>query len=124
MDLEHKIIYCLKFFPYTRNSDMDLTVEIWKNFEESNLKIIDGDYYLKLSNLKEVSREDNIKRIRAKIQNEERLFLPTDISILIERARLSKAWRELLGYAPTWTEADFKRHIENFLDRPRQETLI
>lgn len=42
---------------------------------------IDGVYFVSLGKLFDLPREDNIKRIRAKIQNEEKLFLPTDPAI-------------------------------------------
>ena len=66
--------------------------------------------YIYLKDLFELPREDNIKRVRAKIQNEEHKFLPTDFKIMKKRKSASKTWREYLGYdlpASEWYQHHF-----------------
>lgn len=65
----------------------------------------DGQKYINVMQLFNLPREDHVKRIRAKIQNEERIYLPTDPNILLRRIRLSKEWREFLGYDKAWNDS-------------------
>ena len=60
----------------SRNSDIRLMMVVWsKYYPEFITKIKDRQgnikHYIEFKNLYNVPREDNIKRIRAKFQNEE-----------------------------------------------------
>lgn len=98
-DLDKKVRYALKNDERSRNSDIRLTQVIWWTFYRDSLKEIDGVYFVSLGKLFDLPREDNIKRIRAKIQNEERLFLPTDPAIAKKRGWKEDEWRRHLGYS-------------------------
>lgn len=96
--LKEKVFEALKWNPETRNSDIELTKRIWL-VHHSNL--IGSDYkgqFVYLNDLISLPREDNIKRIRAKIQNEEGLFLPTSLEIARRRGINERVWREAMGY--------------------------
>lgn len=129
-NLVHQIDFILSTEPETRNSDITLTIAIWKRYfpkfiihsEKTNKD------YVEITTLFDLPREDNIKRVRAKIQNEERRYLPTDPAIFLERAKLSKDWREFLGYhlhknPDTLSDFDYQSYITDIL-KPKQETLI
>jgi uncharacterized cupin superfamily protein len=109
-ELKDQIIDVLKKNPDCRNSDITLTIEIWKNHYS---KMIDGDT-VKLKNLYELPREDNIKRIRAKLCEEalerinsgkiigdEQYYLPTEAKIAKQRQINSALWEKALGYFKT-----------------------
>ena len=51
-----------------------------------------------LKELFELPREDNIKRIRAKIQNDEKRLLPTKWEVARKRGILEDEWRVAMGY--------------------------
>jgi hypothetical protein len=93
MDLKQKTLFCLQKHPETRNSDIALTEKIWWEFHNSKIKEFDGEKYVKIKDMYELPREDNVKRIRAKIQNEEHKFLPTNDIILKQRGLLAEKWR-------------------------------
>lgn len=94
-----RVRYMLENHPSTRNSDITLTVMLWKKFfPDSLMKAEDGQYYVKVTDLMEIDREDHIKRIRAKIQNEEHLFPPTKEAIAKKRNWNIDVWRKHLGY--------------------------
>lgn len=97
--LDSKVRYCLRNDDKSRNSDIRLTQFIWWNFYRESLKEIDGVFYVALGKLFDLPREDNIKRIRAKIQNEEKLYLPTDPAVAKKRGWLEDGWRGYLGKA-------------------------
>ena len=111
MTLKKQIEYILENYPETRNDDIDLTIKVWQHFpplnEDTgrNVKIIYSDktnkYYIALDDLHWLQREDHIKRIRAKIQNNEKRFLPTNPKVAEFRkkyGRGEKLWRNQLGY--------------------------
>lgn len=131
--LKYQVSHILSHFPEARNSDIRLTIELWKHFYP-NMIIANMSYgvdnpLIAIKDLFELPREDNIKRIRAKIQNEDREFLPTDIKIFIERARASNEWRRFLGYRVNklpeiLTDADIKIALESYLSEPAQKALF
>lgn len=98
--LEYKVRYILAGYPKTRDSDITLTQYIWWVFHNSSLIEIDGDIFVNVKDLHKLPREDNIKRIRARIQNEENLYLPTKPEIAVKRKWNEQEWRKLLGYQP------------------------
>jgi hypothetical protein len=96
--LEQQIRHTLAMDEKSRNSDIRLTQMLWWNHYRSYMKMIDGKVYVNVANLFDLPREDNIKRIRAKIQNELKEFLPTDPSIAKKRGWQEDEWRKFLGY--------------------------
>ena len=96
--LVKQVEFILATEPASRNSDITLTIAIWKHYYPDYLIEEDGKYLVELSRLFNLPREDNIKRVRAKFQNEERVYLPTTREVFIERAKLSIEWKAFLGY--------------------------
>lgn len=83
----------------SRNSDIRLTQMIWWNYYKGSLlQHTDGKIYVNMADLYNLPREDNIKRIRAKIQNDLKEFLPTDPAIARKRGWQEDEWRKFLGY--------------------------
>jgi hypothetical protein len=129
-DLIYQVKSMLSIFPDARNSDITLTIKLWENFYPSMIHNSErlGEV-VRIIDLFDLPREDNIKRIRAKIQNEERLYLPTDIKVFVERARASDEWRKFLGYRihklpEVMTDADIEMAIEEYLSTPTQTKLL
>lgn len=90
--LADKVLRCLQKYPDTRNSDMLLTRAVWFEFYPSlgfqhNGKLSHYD-----EDLMKLPREDNVKRIRAKIQNDSHLLLPTSLSVIKRRKLNEKEW--------------------------------
>ena len=104
--LYKRIKVILETFPDTRNSDILLTTTLWENYYPNKVILQEstGRKFVSIEDLYILPREDHIKRLRAKIQNEEREFLPTDLKILVERAKLSREWKDYLGYAKGWSD--------------------
>jgi len=109
-NLKGKIEYCLRNYPETRNSDITLTIKIWQTF----YGISD---FVSLKDLYNLPREDNVKRIRAKIQNDQKKFLPTILKVAKKRGILEDEWRVAMGYPtkessgtlnPSWTPSSYK----------------
>ena len=100
--LKKQVEYCLVNFPETRNSDITLTLEIWRQFFPQRIIIgtKTGREAIALKDLYDLPREDNVKRIRAKFQNEQNLYLPTDWKVAKQRKINEDTWRVALGYPP------------------------
>lgn len=96
--LKDKVEYCLREHPETRNSDIRLTHQIWATFHPRDLLRVNGQWMVSLKAMYELPREDNVKRVRAKFQNEENKYLPTDLDIALKRGILEDVWREAMGY--------------------------
>jgi hypothetical protein len=94
MKLEYKIIHCLKKYPETRNSDILLTRAVWYEFHNSKIFEHNGKTAIYTEDLMELPREDHVKRIRAKIQNDKAnpRYLPTTEEVLKKRKILEKHW--------------------------------
>lgn len=96
--LKNKTEYCLKNFPETRNSDVTLTLKIWKEFYSSMLlkREKDGLIYVALNSIYDLPREDNVKRIRAKF-NENGLYLTDSEEVARKRKLNMDMWREFIN---------------------------
>lgn len=100
-NLKSKVLFCLANYPETRNSDIELTTRIWKQYHSSKLRLgLGGEVLVSLKDLFELPREDNVKRYRAKIQNEENRYLPTEEKIAKARKINIELWRKAMGYYP------------------------
>lgn len=98
--LKGKVEATLKKYPRTRDSDIELTINVWRDFYgEKILKNSKGVEYISLRSLFDLPREDNIKRVRAYFQNTEGLFLPTSLEVAKKRGINERAWRIFMGYA-------------------------
>lgn len=86
-------MHCLRDYPQTRNSDITLMIVLWKEF----FGVRDSVDILRLYDL---PREDRIKRIRARIQNEKNMYLPTSWEVAKQRKIEESKWRSFLGYPP------------------------
>lgn len=84
-----------------RNSDIALTILIWRRW----YGVENG---IALGRLFHLPREDNVKRVRAVLQNVEHKYLPTDPSILIKRGIEEAYWFDALGY--NLTKEEWQRH--------------
>lgn len=123
--LTEQVEFILATNPKSRDSDIRLTIELWKKYYDW---LIDPDGKIELERLFEFPREDSIKRIRARIQNKERRYLPNDPAVFLERAKLSREWREFLGYRlhkgpELLTEKDYLNYLKEVLG-PKQGKLI
>lgn len=96
--LEKQIRHILATDEKSRNSDIRLTQMIWWNYYRKDLLETNNKVYVDISALYHLPREDNIKRIRAKIQNDLKEFLPTDPKIAKKRGWQEDEWRKFLGY--------------------------
>lgn len=96
-DLDKKVRNILHTDEKSRNSDIRLTQLIWWTYYSQHIHKFNESYYVEITSLFDLPREDNIKRIRAKIQNEEKLYLPTDPAVAKKRGWNEDEWREYLG---------------------------
>lgn len=123
-DLKDKVENILATEEATRNSDIALMISLWKKYFPEYIEISrSGREMIDTKALYDLPREDNIKRVRAQIQNVERRYLPTDLNIFIKRARLSDDWKIVLGYRTDWKSQDWERAIKTYL-QPKQENLF
>lgn len=88
-----QIRYVLMHNLPARDDDLILTMFIWKIFYPRLVFSDDeGNPYVKFKDLGSLPREDHVKRIRAKIQNEEGIFLPTNIEVARKRRIAENTW--------------------------------
>lgn len=91
-----------------RNSDIALTIIIWQRWYGVSEE---PDGIVHLRRLLDLPREDNIKRVRAVLQNEENKFLPTSWEVAKKRGIERKRWESELGYDMTGEQ--MARHKQN-----------
>jgi hypothetical protein len=102
----------------TRNDDIALTICLWRNFYP---EYITRQGYIRLINLFDLPREDGIKRVRAKIQNDEFRLLPTLRKVALKRKLNIEEWQRALEY-PVPRPA--REVIANYPDTKMQDQLI
>ena len=107
--LADKIEYCLNHYPETRNSDIALTIKIWEIFHARFIVANKGGVkWVKLADLYSLPREDNVKRIRAKIQSPKKFmrthsyndlprYLPTERTVRRKRKINEDTWKTFLS---------------------------
>ncbi len=92
----------LREYPPSRDSDQWLTVKLWTVFypeyiinykENGGTTLETNKKAVVLQDIMKLPREDNIKRLRAKIQNEEKKYLPTTLAIALKRRINESEWR-------------------------------
>ena len=101
MKLKEQIEQCLEKYPETRDCDLKLTMRIWHEFYPELLFTYNDRPCVTLKNILELPREDNVKRYRAKIQNEEHRFLPS-LEVALTRGIAEDKWRFHMGYPPKY----------------------
>ena len=89
---------CLLVDEQSRNDDIRLTQIVWWRFYRQSIVKVGSQHYVAMKDLHGLPREDNIKRVRAKIQNVERKFLPTDPLVAKKRGWKRAEWEHYLGY--------------------------
>lgn len=98
--LKGQVESVLQDIPETRNSDIALTIEIWRRFFPDKIRTLDGGAveYVSLGSLYSLPREDNVKRVRAMFQNVQKKYLPTKWEVAKARGIEEDEWRTALGY--------------------------
>lgn len=120
--LNDQVRYCLQHYPDTRNSDITLTMHIWKEFYKDKLTVVDGVLAIRLRDLFDLPREDNVKRVRAHIQNDLHEFVPTNWEVAKQRKMLQHEWKQYLGYtqeAVVKTKIQKQNNLFNLTDTRR-----
>ena len=108
--LKGKVKMVLIQYPSTRNSDIALTIQIWKMFYGIREEI-------EVARLYDLPREDNIKRIRANFCQKGRSWAyPTTLEVAKRRGIAEDIWREVLGY-PVLSEVKYPTHEESYINR-------
>lgn len=100
-ELRGQVLAVLRDMPHTRNSDTDLMVEIWRRFYPDYLlrSQRDGMQYVSVEKLGWLPSQDDVKRLRAAIQNEDKQYLPTVEKVAKARKMNIPEWRVSLGYS-------------------------
>lgn len=97
-NLRKKIEYVLENFPKGRDSDQWLTLKIWALYYPDYIKVDKGTVndrkFVYLEDIMSLPREDNVKRIRAVIQNVEKRYLPTSWKVAKQRKINEEEWKE------------------------------
>lgn len=92
--LRAKVLEILKEYPKARDSDIWLTIKLWTLKYPTLIDRSDPDNpKIALKDILTLPREDNVKRVRAKIQNEEGLYLPTSPEIRKQRKISEEEWK-------------------------------
>jgi hypothetical protein len=94
--LKIKILDILERVEKTRNDDIELMLHIWNVYHKDFLHYHDAKIGVTFESIRILPRNDDIKRIRAVIQNEEGKFLPTDPKVRRKRRLSEDDWRAWL----------------------------
>ena len=93
LKLKDQVEIILKDYPKTRDSDVTLTIEIWKKFYKAHIKVAsNGELGIYLKSLYSLPKAYDIQRYRAMINAEGR-FLPTDSRVRRKRRINEEMWR-------------------------------
>lgn len=111
-NLQKLVLAALEASEKSRNSDALLTLTIWKRYYPNSFIEKDGAFYVRARDILDaLPREDQIGRIRRKVQ-ESGKFFPTDEKIAKQRKLNMDEWRVAMGYptrasagtdSPSWT---------------------
>lgn len=98
-NLKDKILFCLEKYSSSRNSDTLLKLKIWYEFYNSKGFIHNGRMAHYDDDHFDLPGDDDVKRIRAKIQNNKTnpRFLPTDEKIINARRQRELKYREIFS---------------------------
>lgn len=89
----------LEKYPATRNSDVFLTLTIWHQFYNDQLRQIDDKIFVDFYAIQFLPTESAIGRVRRKIQ-ESGKFPPTSLAVAMERKWNEEEWRKAMGANP------------------------
>ena len=81
-----------------RNDDRFLTLAIWWRHYPEYFIVHECKHYIRADAVLSLPREDNIKRLRAKIQNEEGKYLPTNADVRKKRGISEEVWLKYCTY--------------------------
>lgn len=88
-DVRTKVAFILNQYPTTRDSDTALTIKYWEVFHDDLI----GKSSVSFENLYILPKFNSISRVRAKIQNEYRLY-QASVPVAERRAELNSEQRE------------------------------
>lgn len=95
LSLTDQIKQVLQTYEEARNDDLWLTCKLWTIYHQ---RVIERDHenkaFVYLRDISSLPREDHIKRIRAKLQNEQGLYLPTDPETIKKRSKHENKWKK------------------------------
>jgi len=89
--VKQQVLYLLKTQPQARNNDFYLDWLWLRTFANVNVPWLQWEKFLKCS-----GKLETVRRVRQKIQNEERRFLPTDPKVREARQKKSEAMRKII----------------------------
>lgn len=99
--LKSKVLNCLQKYPGTRDNDKILiNAVIYDYYNEYLFQDEKKDWCIKLLYMYKIPNPESIIRIRAKIQNVEKKYLPTSEEIFKQRGWQEEEYRKFLGYNP------------------------
>ena len=93
--LQQQVEHCLQIHPDTRNSDIKLTIAVWQTFYAGHLVDTVAGKVILVDDLYILPREDNIKRVRARLQSAGK-FLPTEWEVAKKRQINRQVWEAYL----------------------------
>ena len=101
MKLKEQVERILQLYPESRNSDITLMILLWERYFPQYLikSKVNDDKAINVKSLFVLPREDHIKRYRAKIQNIELKYLPTEFGVVKQRKINEGVWREEMAKA-------------------------
>lgn len=93
-----RVMWCLYHHPETRNSDKVLAWAFWETFESTTPieDMLGAEQYISFENFEKNTAYSTIKRVRAYIQNNKRIFVPTDENVARARSMLDKSWARIM----------------------------
>ena len=103
-DKKDKIRKLLAQYPELRNCDIKLTIKFWQTYQPTRItKSQAGKEYVALDDLFFLVRQDDVKRIRAKIQSPkskggEELYPPTSEKVARERKMNMDKWHKAMAF--------------------------
>lgn len=93
-DLKTKVLRVLRDFPKTRDDDVYLTLKLWIVYYPQKLDMTDPlNPTVTFKNIQTLPREEHIRRHRAIIQNEEKMYLPTSWVVAKQRKIQEQEWK-------------------------------
>lgn len=96
--LKGRVEYVLKMYPATRDSDKELTIQLWKEYYPNRVSEVGGKEYIQLIDILDLPSQDAVKRVRAVVQNVDGRYLPSTWEIAKKRNQNESVWKKALGY--------------------------
>ena len=89
-----QVEWALEIFERTRNCDIELMLEVWRNFYPEHVCYDGTEEMIFTSSLDHLPRLDHITRVRRMIQMDKGKFLPTDWKVAKARRIEMSVWKE------------------------------